>query len=154
MEIYLFTYQILAWSITVALLQPVMIPWAWVTHKIWQGTTPLDEELSDELWIRATLASLTLSVVAVVFVLADWATINWIELKPNAGAIHVVYYVGFLTFTAWLAMYFFSMEDYFGGLSFVVLYFYIPTAILFVLSLLFDNPLQVYILKWLEKPTA
>lgn len=154
MEIYLFVHQILAWSITVAVLQPLMIPWAWVAYRIWHGHKPIDEELDEGLWIRATLASLAVTAIAVVFLLCDWATVAWLEMKPNAGVIHVVYYVGFLTLSAWLMMYLFSIEDYFGGLSMIVIYLYIPTAILFAVSYLFANPLHVYVLQWLEKPTA
>jgi len=154
MEIYLFVYHMMAWSVTVAVLQPLMIPWAWLAYRLWHGAKPIDEDLVEQLWTRATLASLVLTVVAVVFLLLDWATITWIDLKPNAGVIHIVYYLGFIALSAWLFMYVFSMEDYFDGLSMMVLYLYIPTAIFFALSLLFDNPLQVYVLKWLEKPTA
>ena len=154
MEIYLFVHQILAWSITVAVLQPLMIPWAWAAYRIWHGNKPIDEDLVEALWLRATLASLAVTAAAVVFLLCDWATVTWLEMKPNAGAIHVVYYVSFLTLSAWLMMYLFSIEDYFGGLSMIVIYLYIPTAILFALNLLFANPLLVYVLQWLEKPTA
>ena len=152
MEIFLFVYHMLAWSITVAVLQPVMIPWAWLAYKIWHGNKPINEDLIEAMWLRATLASLTLTVVAVGFLLCDWATIHWFDLQQNAGPIHIVYYIAFLALTARMMMYFFSMEDFFQGLSMTVIYFYLPVFALYLLTFLFRNPLQDYCLTWLAAP--
>ena len=59
----------LVWSATVALLFPLTIPWAKLAYKIWQGHKEIDEELAEQMWIRATLASFALFVVAVALVL-------------------------------------------------------------------------------------
>jgi hypothetical protein len=152
MEIYSFAQHMLAWSVTVAVLGFVTFPWLMLAYKIWHGNKPIDEDLKDELLIRSWFAGWALGAAAIVFVVLDYVTAyeGWLGLP--AGPMHVVFVVGFLGLSAWWMMYFFSMEDFFQGLSLAVIYLYVPTALLFLLSLLFDNPLQVYVLKWLVEP--
>jgi len=144
----------LAWSVTVAVLGFVTFPWLMVAYKIWHGNKPIDEDLKDELLIRSWFAGWALGAMAIGFVLLDYSATdeNWLFLP--AGPVHIVLFVGYIALAAWGMMYFFSMEDFFQGLSLAVIYLYVPTALLFLLSLLFDNPLQVYVLKWLVEPKA
>ena len=154
MELYRFVWQALAWSITVAVLWPVMFPWAKLAYKIWHGNKPIDEDLADELWTRSALATLVIALLAVLLGVLDYfcADADWLGLP--AGPIHIVFLLSFVSAAAGIMMYFFSMEDFFQGLSLTVIYLYIPTALLYVASLLFANPLQVYVLKWLVQPPA
>jgi hypothetical protein len=154
MQIYTFAQQMLAWSVTVALFGFVTFPWLIVAYKIWHGNKPIDEDLKDELLIRSWFAGWGLGAASIGFVLLDYAAANENWLYLPAGPVHIVLVLAYLAFAAWAMMYFFSMEDFFSGLSLAVIYLYIPTALLFVVSLLFDNPLQVYVLKWLVEPKA
>jgi hypothetical protein len=152
MELYLFAWKMLAWSITVSVLWPVMFPWAKLAYKVWHGNKPIDDDIGDELWWRSGYASLAMTFTAIGTLLLDYATID--QLGVPAGVVHIVYYLTFLALAACIMHFCYSMEDFFGGLSMAVLYLYIPTALLFVLALLIRNPLLEYVLTWLEKPTA
>src|SRR5439155_27134653 len=98
MEIYSFIWHVLAWSITVALLWPLMFPWLRVAYKIWHGNKPIEEELADELWIRSGMASAAMTAAAVLFLLLDYAVA--FEADFPAGPVHIVFYVGFLALAA------------------------------------------------------
>ena len=152
MEIYLFFWKTLVWSITIAGFPPLTIPWGVFAYKIWHGgSKPIDEELSEELWSRSWRASLTMFGAAALFMGLDYATVDWLEMP--AGAVHIVYFFSFLSLISWFLMFFFSMEDFFQGLSLAVLYLYIPAAVLWVLWWLIGwNPLYSYVLSWLTMP--
>jgi hypothetical protein len=155
MPLYLFVWKLLAWSITVAVLFPLTIPWAALSYKIWHGNKPIDEELSEEIWSRAWRASLFFAIAAVVFLVLDFITgdADWLALP--AGLVHIVCYLGFLAVAACIMHYCFSMEDFLQGLNLAVIFLYIPMAVLFVLWLLIGwNVLFTYVLSWLREPTA
>jgi hypothetical protein len=152
MAIYEIIWQMLAWSVTVALLLPVMFPWARVAYKVWHGNTPIDEDLADELWMRCLYASGALFLATPIFLCLDYvsASPDWAGIPP--GPVHVVFYLAFLATAGVIMHYCFSMEDFFGGLSMAVIYLYIPAAIFYVLSLLIKNPLLDYVCTWLVQP--
>jgi hypothetical protein len=151
MELYLFFWKTLAWSITVAGFPPLTIPWGVLAYKIWHGSKPIDEELSDELWSRSWRVSLTMLGIAALFMGLDFATVDWFGVPE--GAVHIVYFFGCLALASGLMMFFFSMEDFFQGLSLAVLYLFIPAAVLWVLWWLIGwNPLYSYVLSWLSEP--
>ncbi len=152
MEIYTFAQHMLAWSTTVAVLGFITFPWAIVAYKIWHGNKAIDDDVRDELLQRSWFAGWALGAAAIVFVLLDYLTADEAWLGLPAGPMHCVFFVGYLALAGWWMMFFFSMEDYFQGLSLAVIYLYVPAALFFVLSLLFDNPLQVFVLKWLVEP--
>lgn len=154
MPVYLFVWKLLAWSITVVILLPLTIPWSVLAHRIWRGEKPLDEDMSDELWSRAWRVNLLLFFAAPLFVLLDHVTSSdsWLGLPP--GPIHIVFFILFVAFVAWMMMYFFSMEDFFQGLMMATLHLYMPATVLFLLWLIIGwNPLYSYILGWLTTPT-
>jgi hypothetical protein len=153
MQIYTFAHQLLAWSVTVAVLGFVTFPWLIVAYKIWHGNKPIDEDLKDELLTRSWFAGWALGAAAIVFVLLDYLCASETLQLPE-GPVHVVFFISYLALAGWWLMYFFSMEDFFQGLSLAVIYLYIPTAVLYGFSLLFNNPLQVYVLTWLVEPKA
>src|SRR5262245_44860351 len=68
MQIYTFAQQMLAWSVTVAVLGFVTFPWLIVAYKIWHGNKPIDEDLKDELLIRSWFAGWALGAAAIVVV--------------------------------------------------------------------------------------
>jgi hypothetical protein len=153
MELYLFIRNVLAWSLTAAVIWPVMFPWAKLAYKIWHGSKPIDEELNEELWWRSAYASLAMTLAAAVFLLLDFATIDWLDLP--AGPVHIGFIVTYLALAAVIMHYCFSMEDFFQGLSLAVIYLCIPTALLYVFWLLIGwNVLFTYVLTWLKEPSA
>ena len=153
MELYLFIWKMLAWSLTAAVIWPVMFPWANLAYKIWHGSKPIDEELGEELWWRSAYASLAMTLAAAVFLLLDFATIDWLDLP--AGPVHIVVTVTYLALAAVIMHYCFSMEDFFQGLSLAVIYLCIPMALLYVFWLLIGwNILFTYVLSWLKEPSS
>ena len=155
MQLYEPIYLLFAWSLTIAILGFITFPWAMVAFKVWHGFKPIDEDLRDELLQRSWYFGWSLGFLAIVFGLLDFATADSDWLGMPAGPVHIVYYIGFLAIAAWMMMYFFSMEDFFQGLSMTVIYLYIPAALLFVLWLLIRwNWLFKYVLSWLKEPTA
>jgi hypothetical protein len=151
MDPYLFIWNMLAWSLAVAGFPPLTIPWGVMAFKIWHGTKPIDEELSDELWSRSWRASVMMFLAAIGFLLLDFVAADWLGLP--VGPVHIVFLVVFLAAAAGLMMHYFSMEDFFQGLSMTILYLYIPAALLVPLWWLIGwNPLFTYVLSWLVQP--
>ncbi len=152
MEIYLFVWKMLAWSVTVSLLPPLTIPWGVLAYKIWHGNTAIDEELREELWVRSTYASFALIVPALFFPVLDYMIVDWLELP--AGPVHIVILLSVLSLAASMLMYFFSLEDFFQGLILLCIYWYVPAALLWIIALIVRNPLFDYVLQWLQAPKA
>ena len=152
MEIYYSVHNILAWSITVAVLGFVTFPWGILAYKIWHGNKPIDEELSEELLWRSFYAGWPTALVAMLFLFLDYVTADkeWLDLP--AGPVHLVYFVGFLSLVSGWMMYCFSLEDFFQGFILTIIYLYLPMAVLWAFSKLFDNPLLKYVLTWLPRP--
>jgi hypothetical protein len=149
-QVYVFVRALLAWSISVAVLWPVMFPWSRFAYRIWHGTKPIDEELEDELWWRAGYSSSLMFVVAFVMLLLNYATVD--QFGVPSGPVHIVYYLVFLTLAAFIMHYCYYMEDFFQGLSLAVIYLYIPVALLFLFGRW--NPVYQYVLTWLIEPKA
>src|SRR5947209_697970 len=122
-DIFQFCWAALAWMTTIAVLWPVNAPMAALAFRIWRETKETDIEGS-ELWTRAFLASAALAVLVIGFVLLDWLLADMAEFPP--GPIHLVIFAGFVALAAWLMQYLFSLEDYFQGLSLVVIYLFLP----------------------------
>ncbi len=153
MEIYIFARHMLAWSVTVAVMWPIMFPWTKLAYTIWSGTKELEEEFEEELWQRCAWASTYMTIAAVVFVGLDYVTVDFTDMP--AGPIHITYYLGFLALAAGIMMHCFAMEDFFAGLSLAVIYLYIPTALLFLFWLVIRwNWLFTFVLSFLKEPTA
>lgn len=154
MELYLFVWNMLAWSITAALCQPLMIVWLRYAYNVWHGRKPIEEELEEELWPRSWRASLWTSFAVIALLLLDYATIDWLDLP--AGPVHVVYLISLLAASGGLMYYFFFMEDFFQGLSLAVIYLYIPVAVLFVLWLVALRFIPIgllsFVQSWLKNP--
>ena len=153
MAIYGFVLHLFAWSVFVAMLLPLTIPWSFLSYKIWHGAKEIDEDMSDEIWSRAWRVNGVLFLTAPVFLVLDYVAAMWLDLP--AGPIHIVFYVAFMSFAAWMMMYFFSMEDFFQGLMLAVLHLYLPATLFFLIRLVISwNPLFTYILAWLKEPVA
>jgi hypothetical protein len=153
MEIYKPVYYLLAWSLTIAVLGFIAFPWGMVAFKIWHGFKPIDEDLRDELLLRSWFFGWALGATAVGFILIDFVTTDPDWLGLPAGFVHIVFYIAFLAVAAWIAMYFYSIDDYFQGLSMVVVYLYIPAALLFLCWLIIEwNWLFTYVSSWLIEP--
>ena len=153
MAIYGFVWHLFAWSVFVAVLFPLTIPWAFFSYKIWLGERRLDEDMEEELWPRAWRLCLALFLAAPVFVAVDYVIADQLEFP--SGPIHIVFYLGFLSFAAWMMMFFFSLEDFFQGLMLSTIFLYLPAALFFVLSRVITwNPLFTFIVGWLKEPVA
>jgi hypothetical protein len=149
MPLFLFVWDILAWSITVSLLGVVIFPWGILAYKIWYGNKPIDEEMKEELLWRSFVAGWSLAAAAAVFLVLDFMCGN---LDLPAGPVHMVFYLAFMFLAAGIMKYCFSMEDVLQALILAVLYLYIPAGCLFFLRSW--NPLYKYVLTWLLEPTA
>jgi hypothetical protein len=158
MDFYAFVWHLLAWSITVALLWPVMFPWLRVAYKIWNGRAPVEEELAEELWVRCAYASFFTTVAAVGLLFLDYLFIEFTDFPP--GVIHNVLYFGLLALIAGIMYYCFFMEDFFQGLMLAVIYLYIPNVLLFLMWLVvsrywpFSHGLFSYVQSWLRDPAG
>jgi hypothetical protein len=156
MSPYSVVWEIFAWSITVAVLWPVMFPWLVLAYKIWHGRTPIEEEMAEELWTRSAIASFALTITAVAFLFADYAIVEFVGFP--AGVIHLVFFVGFLSLAAGIMYYCFYMEDFFQGMSLAIIYLYIPALVLFLIWLAIRNiafikyGLFSYVQSWLADP--
>jgi hypothetical protein len=157
-DIFEFCRAALAWMTTVAVLWPVNAPMAALAFRIWRETKQTDIEGS-ELWIRAFLASGALALLMVGFVLVDWLLADVAEI--TSGPIHLVILIGFIALASLVVQYLFSLDDYFEGLSLVIVYLFLPLFVLFVLnallgwlspSLRFWDPLVNLASGWLVKP--
>jgi hypothetical protein len=153
MELYLFVWGTLAWTVTIAVLWPVNVPLAWVSYRIWHGTKPIDEEMQEELWRRAAWGSGLIGVSALVFVVFDYILWNWAGLP--SGPVHLIVYLSLVALATWVLMLYFALEDFFQGLSMLLLYFYLPVFVLWLPNRLFGmwDPLLGWVKAWLEKPT-
>jgi hypothetical protein len=130
-DIFQFAWAALAWMTTIAILFPVNIPMAALAYRIWRETKETDIEGS-ELWVRAAYASGSLAIMIVAFVALDWLLADKAEFPP--GPIHLTIIVGFVALAAYVMVYIFSLEDYFQGLSLVVVYLFLPLLVLFLVN--------------------
>src|SRR4051812_24872059 len=100
MELYSVFWQLLAWSITVAVLGFLTFPWGILAYKIWFGNKEIDEELSEQLLVRSWYAGWALAAAAVLICLLDYVTVARLNLP--AGPVHMIYYLGLLGVAAWM----------------------------------------------------
>ena len=153
MPLYQFFWNMLAWSITIAVLCPLTMPWAWFSYKIWHGNKPIEEEMDEELWTRSFWASFYMALASVVWLFVDYGIVEWTEVP--AWLIHMVFYLSFLALAAFIMLHCFSLEDFFQGLNIAVIYLYVPVSVLIVLWWLIKwNPLFTFVLSWLKDPAA
>ncbi len=151
MPVYLFVWQLLAWSVTVVAFLPLTIPWGVLAYKIWHGAKEIEEDMSEELWSRSWRANLVLLITSPIFIVLDFVAAVWFELP--AELVHIVIWVFFVAFVAWMMMFFFSLEDFFQGLLLTTLHVYLPAVTLMLLWWMTRwNPLFVYVLGWLKEP--
>src|SRR5207302_7961167 len=130
-DIFQFCWSALAWTVTVAAVWPLNVPMAALSFRIWRETEESDIEGS-ELWIRAALASFVVMVVTLVFVAIDYALAELAEFP--AGPVHLTILVGLLALACPIMLYVFSLEDFFQGLSMVVIYLFLPALALYLLN--------------------
>jgi len=150
---YEFVQNMLAWSVTAAVLGFVIFPWGMFAYKIWHGDKPIDEEIGEELLRRSWYFGWALAGGAIVLLVLDFFLIQQFQLP--AGPIHTFIYVAFLALAGWWAMFFFSLEDFFQGMILALIYLYLPALVLYVLWFFINwNPLFTYVLSWLPTPTA
>ena len=154
MEMYLFVWGTLIWTIAIAALWPVNAPMAVLSYRIWNGTRPIDEEMQEELWRRAIYGSAVLAVAAWAFLVLDYLLASWAELP--AGLVHMILLLVLLGVMTWIVMLFFAMEDFFAGLSLLIIYLYLPVFVLWPLNQFLGifNWLLGWFYGWLAPPQA
>ncbi len=153
MELYLFVWGALAWTIALVALGPVTMPLALFAYRIWHGRRPIDDEMQDELWRRAFWGTLAAAATGWAFLLLDYVLATWAELP--AGLVHLVLYVSLASMLAWVLMLYFALEDFFEGLSLLLLYVYLPVFVLWLPNRLIfgkDNPYLNWFYGWLATP--
>ncbi|MBI1830645.1 MAG: hypothetical protein HYR84_04255 [Planctomycetes bacterium] len=152
--LYIFSWNMLAWTLSVAILFPLTIPWAVLAYKIWHGGKEMQDEFADEIWSRGWRASLFFAVAAALFIGIDYVLIEMLVDLP-AGLVHTVFFAGFLALASGIMIYCFSLEDFLQGLSVAVIYLFIPTTIFVVLWWIVEwNWLFTFIRGWLRDPAA
>jgi hypothetical protein len=159
-DIFQFFWAALAWMTTVAILWPANVPLAALAFRIWRESGESEIEGS-ELWWRAAYASFVLAAIMAAFIGIDWLLADRAEISP--GPIHITVFGSFVALAAWVMVYFFSLNDYFEGLSLVVIYLFLPLLVLFVLNAglgflnpslrLWDFPVNLAS-DWLVKPPS
>jgi hypothetical protein len=154
MELYLFAWGTLAWTVTIAALWPLNVPLAWASYRIWHGNKPLDEETQDELWRRSTYGALAIAAASIAIVVLDYMLWNWAGLP--AGLVHMIVLLALLPLATWLVMLFFAVEDFFEAFTLLLLYLYLPVFVLWLPNWLLGvwEPLLDFVKSWLEKPQA
>jgi len=159
-DIFQFAWSMLAWTVTVAALWPLNVPMAALSFRIWRETRESDIEGS-ELWVRAFLASTSLAVLTILFVAVDWAIADQAEFAP--GVVHMTILVGFLAAASGIVVYIFSLDDFFQGVSLVIIYVFLPVIVLWLLnsllglingSLRFWDPMVNIAKYWLVQPAG
>ena len=133
MDIFQFVWSTLAWTVTVAALWPLNVPMAALSFRIWRETKESDIE-GTELWFRAFLASTSLAILTILFVAIDWAIADVAEFP--AGPVHLAVLLGLLAAASGIVVYIFSLEDFFQGVSLVIIYLYLPVIALWLLNAL------------------
>jgi hypothetical protein len=153
MELYLFVWGALAWTVALAGLGPLTAPLALYAYKIWHGRRPIDDEMQDELWRRAGWGTFWIGLTAWAFLLLDYVLATWAELP--AGLVHVVIFLSLVSMLAWVLMLYFAMEDFFQGLSLLLIYVYLPVLLLWLPNRLIfgkDNAYLNWFYGWLATP--
>lgn len=147
MELFIFFRGLFAWMAAFAVLWPLNIPMAAFAYKVRLGNKPLDID-SDELWTRATLASLVLGLATVGFVFLDWFIID--SLAFPAGPIHVAVVMGYIPAGMWIMTLFFGFSDLMDGLSVFTIYIMLPVVVLWILYQIIPwNPALTLAYDWL-----
>ena len=130
MEFYAFVRGSLAWTASIACAFPVTVPILFFAHRIREGSALDDDKRmdSDELWKRAALGGLVLSIATWIFLFADLVLAKWADMP--AGIIHVVILLAFVPAGAYLLTMFFAYDDFFHGLGLLTIFFALPIVIL------------------------
>ncbi|MBM3992907.1 MAG: hypothetical protein FJ303_01945 [Planctomycetes bacterium] len=151
-SLYIFSWNMLAWTLSVSVLFPLTAPWAVYAYKIWHGVKEIREEFEDELWPRGWRASLFFALAAVGITALDYFVIEMLVDLP-AGIVHFVLLIGFLGLASGIMIYCFSLEDFFQGLNITVIYLFIPTTIFVILWWIVEwNVLFTFVRSWLKDP--
>lgn len=153
MELYKFFWGALAWIATVACLWPVNVPVLALAYKIQQGTKPIDEDMRDELWYRATLGAFFLALATAGFIFLDYLFLDYTEFP--AGPIHLVVFMAYVPAGAFILFYFLGYSDLLDGLGLFVIYIGLPLALLVVVNAVLGvwNPLLNFVYGYLKAPT-
>ncbi len=154
MELYQFAWGTLAWTIAYAVFLPLSIPMARLAYFIWNSKRPIEEEMQEELWRRAIYGSVVMAVVCLAFLLLDYLLASWAELP--AGLVHMILLLVLLGVMTWVVMLFFAFEDFFSGLSLLLIYLYLPIFVLWLPNRLFGifNWYLNWFYGWLAPPQA
>jgi hypothetical protein len=154
LELYLFVWGALAWTVAIAVLMPLTFAVGPFAYRIWHGIRPIDDEMQQELWRRSAYCALFLFLNAWAFLLIDYVVATWMELP--AGLVHLVVFLGLAAMLAWMMMICFALEDFFQGLSLLLVYLYLPVFVLWLPNWLIfgkDNPYLNWFYGWLATPT-
>src|SRR5438105_1081780 len=128
-DFFEFFRQVLIFLVTISLYWPLTIPLAALAYKVRHGATPVPLSIV-ALWLRSTVAALGMAVIALSLTGFD-ATLTAAELPP--GLVHVVIFVLFVPVGSWWMFTVFALEDFWEGLSALLLFVFLPGIVLVLL---------------------
>jgi hypothetical protein len=147
-EFFEFFRQVLIFLVTISLYWPLTIPLAALAYKVRHGATPIPLG-TVAYWLRSTVAALGMVVIALSLTGFD-ATLTAADLPP--GVVHLVIFALFVPLASWWMYTVFALEDFWEGLSTLLLFVFVPGIVLVLLHLAFDvkAPHFLDIYEWIK----
>jgi hypothetical protein len=132
-EFFEFFRQVLILLVIISLYWPLNVPLAALACKVRNGANPLPLSLVS-FWLRSTFAALGMAVLALSLTGFDAAMV-FIDMPP--GFVHLVMFALYVPLGSWWMFTIFALEDFWEGLSTLLLFVFLPGFVLVVLKLLF-----------------
>jgi hypothetical protein len=142
-DFFEFFRQVLILLVIISVYWPLTIPLAALAYKVRLGAHPVPLGFFS-YWLRAAVASGGMAVIALSLTGFD-ALMTTVDVP--AGLTHVVVFLAFIPLGAWWMFTAFALEDFWEGLSTLLLFVFLPGLVLVLLKLLFEvdmpHPLQI-----------
>jgi len=150
MEIFEFVRGSLIWMATIALLWPLNAPMMGLAMKVLFGQRPIDME-EFEYWTRSTLAAFGVAITTLVMIGIDYFLAFSAEMPE--GVVHMVLLPAYFAAAAYVIFVVFNLEDYFQALGGMLLYVFLPIAVLYIVNAMFGwwQPMLNLIGSWLKE---
>jgi hypothetical protein len=146
-EFFEFFRQVLILLIIISLYWPLNVPFAALAYKVRLGSLPIPLETAS-YWLRSLLAAGGMAVLSLSLMGFD-AALTAMDLPP--GLVHLLMFFLYLPLGSWWMFKVFALEDFWEGLSTLLLYVFLPGFVLVMLKLLFgfEPPHYLDIRAWI-----
>ena len=146
-DFFEFFRQVLILLIIISLYWPLNVPFAALAYKVRIGSEPIPLETAS-YWMRSFAAASGMAVLSLSLMGFD-AALTAIDLPP--GLVHVLMFFLYLPLGSWWMFTIFALEDFWEGLSTLLLYVFLPGLVLVVLKLVlgFELPHYLDIRSWI-----